>query len=170
MHSSISKSNEHTHVEGRMCACVHSWLVTTVCFFWKTVCISVWVFLVTMETNATVTVGNQSPDDELLRGSERECVCERMYDINRLSKHEFVLSSVWSVNEIWKIINRFSYHIRSRAIKPFFFFLPLSGDIVSRLLFKGLERCCAQISCTSHINGAFQCDPTCWAEMSSAWL
>jgi len=31
-----------------------------------------------METNATVTAGNQSPD-ELLRWIEKECVCARMW-------------------------------------------------------------------------------------------
>lgn len=142
---------------------VRSWLVTTVCFFRKTVCISVWVFLVTMETNATVTAGNQSLGDELLRGSERECKCVRACALlwyKQPLKTWICFIFCWVRK--WNMENhKVAFHATSDLLRPSQSFWLLPGDRVSRLLFKGLESCCAQTSCTSHITRAFQSDPTC---------
>ncbi len=49
------------------------------------------------------------------------CACVRFCDINRLSKHGFVLSSVGFINEMWKIIKSLSTpHQNSRDLTNLF--------------------------------------------------
>lgn len=103
-----------------MCVSVRSWLVTTVCFFRKTVCISVWVFLVTMETNATVTAGNQSLGDELLRGSGRECkrvrVCAYVWYKQALKTW---ICFIFCLVRKWNLENhKVAFHTTSDLLRP----------------------------------------------------
>lgn len=120
-----------------MCASVRSWLVTTVCFFRKTVCISVWVFLVTMETNATVTAGNQSLGDELLRGSGRECkrvrVCAYVWYKQALKTW---ICFIFCLVRKWNLENhKVAFHTTSDLLRPSLLFFCLFQETYSQVYF-----------------------------------